>query len=102
MYLDRKRIAQDTVKKKRQKERDEVLEEFRKNGGHDSGYFWGKVKNNRVKGIKCLRDPRGKDITEDEGIAVMARDYFEKNCKPTVEFSREGKGSGGYRIKKTG
>ena len=92
VYLDRKRIAQGIVKKKRQKERDEVLEEFRKNGGYGSSYFWGTVKNNRVKGIKSLRDPRGKDITEDEGIAVMARDYFEKNGKQTVEFLREGEG----------
>ena len=94
--MDRKRIAQDIVKKKRQKERDEALEEFRKNGGYGSGCFWGKVKNNRVKEIKNLRDPSGKDITEEKGIAAMARDYFEKNGKQTVEFLREGKGSGGY------
>ena len=63
--MDRTRIVQDIVKKKRQEERDEVLEEFRKNGGYGSGYFLGKVKNNRVKGIKSLKDPRGKYIRED-------------------------------------
>ena len=57
------------------------MEEFRKIGGYGSGYFWGKVKNNRVKEIKSLRDTRGKDITEDEEIAVMVRDPFEKNSK---------------------
>ena len=44
VYLDRKRIAQDIVKRKRQKEWEEVLEEFRKNGGFGRGYFLGKVK----------------------------------------------------------
>ena len=92
LYLDTKRKSQDIVKRKRQKERDEVLEEFRKNGGYGSGYFLGKVKNNRVKGIKSLRDRRGKDINEDEEIAAMARDYFEKNGKQTVEFFREREG----------
>ena len=36
------------------------MEEFRKNGGYGSNYFWGMLKNNRVKGIKSLRDLREK------------------------------------------
>ena len=44
LYLHMKRIAQDIVKRKRQKEWEEVLEEFRKNGGFGRGYFLGKVK----------------------------------------------------------
>ena len=85
-YLEMKQIAKELVAQKRRKERDEVLDEFRKSGGYGSSYFWKKVKKGSVKGIKRLRDLAGKVVVEDTKMAGIAKDYFENNGKQTLDF----------------
>ena len=88
-YMEEKQNAKELVRKKRQKERDEVLEEFRKTRGYGGSFFWNKVKKSTARGIRHLRDPHGKLIAEEKGMAEIARLHFEKNGRQTAEIREE-------------
>ena len=88
-YLEMKQVAKDLVAKKRLRERDEVLREFRNSGGYGSSYSWKKVKKGVVKGVKRLRDAAGKVVAEDCEMAAIAKHHFEKNSRQTVEIATE-------------
>ena len=76
-YQEKKRIAKELVRKKREKEREALLKECQAKGGYFSAKFWEKAKWKTNKAPKALRDKKGALHKEEAVMAEIARDHFE-------------------------
>ena len=74
-----KGIPKDVVRKKREEEREAVMEEARLGGGYNSTVFWQIAKkiNSKAPSYKRLKDKGGKVYDSEEAMAEIAREHFE-------------------------
>ncbi len=89
-YQKQKRIAKDLVRKKRDEEREAVLEDARSKGGYNSAVFWKSAKKRGNKGPTSLKDKTGKLCEDEDDMAEIAREHFEGIGKGCI--SQEGVG----------
>ena len=64
-----------------EKERVEILQEIKANGGFNSSFFGGRAKVKNGKGMSKLRDDSGTVVTEEEVVAGIARAHLKHSVE---------------------
>ena len=77
-YLKQKWIAKDVARKKRDEERETVLEEARSGGRYNSTVFCERAKRKSSKAPKRLKDKSGKVYDSEEAMTEIACEHFER------------------------